>query len=380
LGELRIRVDRVDSWVFRCPIAAPVQTSFGLMRDRPAVLVRVTDRDGAEGWGEIWCNFPSVGAEHRARLLKDTVAPLLVGQSFETPADAYRHLDQTLQVLAIQSGEPGPISQCTAGLDIALWDLASRKLGQPLYRVLGGSETDAVPVYASGLNPDRPDRLAVAKQEEGFTAFKLKVGFGRERDLANLTALRCTLGASARLMVDANQAWDVQTAMEMSCALEDFAPGWLEEPIRADAPSEDWRRLRGATPIPLAAGENLRGESFTAVTDARLIDVLQPDIGKWGGLSGCVPVGRAALAAGLRLCPHWLGGGVGLVASLHFLAAVGGDGMAEVDANPNPLREAMATPFPPVAAGQMRMPKGPGLGIAPDLKRLQAFQVLGPDG
>ncbi len=380
MDELQIRVERVDVWVFRCPIAVPVQTSFGLMRDRPAVLVRVTDSDGAEGWGEIWCNFPSVGAEHRARLLKDTVAPLLAGRSFETPADAFRHLDRALQVLTIQSGEPGPIAQCIAGLDIALWDVVSRKLGQPLYRVLGGSGTDAVPVYASGLNPEGPERLAAARQDEGFTAFKLKVGFGRERDLQNLAALRRTLGPSARLMIDANQGWNVTTAVEMSRAVQDFAPGWLEEPIRADAPFADWRRLKEAITIPLAAGENLRGDAFAAAIEAKLFDVLQPDVGKWGGFSGCLPVGRDALAAGVRLCPHWLGGGVGLVASLHFLAAVGGDGMVEVDANPNPLREMMGTPFPVVAAGRMPTPHGPGLGIVPDLEALRAFQVIGPNG
>jgi D-galactarolactone cycloisomerase len=63
-----LTVERLDVFVFRAPSDPPVQTSFGIMRDRPAVLVRLTDVDGAVGWGEIWCNFPTVGAEHRARM------------------------------------------------------------------------------------------------------------------------------------------------------------------------------------------------------------------------------------------------------------------------------------------------------------------------
>lgn len=374
MAELQIRLEQVDVRVFRCPVAVPVQTSFGLMHDRPAVLLRVTDGEGAEGWGEIWCNFPTVGAEHRARLVRETIAPLLVGRTFSSPAEANRHLDCSLQVLAIQSGEPGPLAQCIAGLDIALWDLVSRRARMPLYRLLGGDLVESISVYASGLNPDRPERLAGAKREEGFTAFKLKVRFGRERDLDNLARLRDALGSAVQLMVDANQAWDGQTAMAMAPALKEFAPVWLEEPIRGDAPFGEWRQLKEATSIALAAGENLRGEQFEAAIAQGVLGVVQPDVGKWGGLSGCVPVGRAALAAGLRLCPHWLGGGIGLLASLHFLAAVGGDGTVEVDANPNPLRELMAHPYPAVVDGRMRMPQGPGLGVVPDLAALREFQ------
>ena len=61
----------VEAFAFRVPIAAPIKVSFGTFRDRPMVLVRIVDAGGAEGWGEIWCNWPAVGAEHRARLADD---------------------------------------------------------------------------------------------------------------------------------------------------------------------------------------------------------------------------------------------------------------------------------------------------------------------
>ena len=373
----QIEIAAVEARVFRVPIANPVRTSFGVMRGRPAVLVRAVDRHGAEGWGEIWCNFPSVGAEHRARLVSETVAPLLIGSGFASPDEVWRRSSHALAVLAIQSGEPGPIAQCLAGIDVALWDLAARVNGLPLYRYLGAAgAVPRLPVYASGLNPDRPEALAAAKKAEGHRAFKLKIGFGRERDLANLAALRRTLGEDATLMVDANQAWDFETAARMSQAIASFRPVWLEEPLRADAPAEIWRELAKASPIPLAAGENMREAQFATAVEAGWVKVLQPDVGKWGGFSGGLEVGRNALAAGVRLCPHWLGGGIGLIASFHLLAAVGGDGLVEVDSNPNPLRELLATPFPALADGQMDMPQSPGLGVAPDLAALREFETV----
>ena len=239
-------ISALETRVFRVPIASPVQTSFGTMRSRPAVLVRAVDAQGAEGWGEVWCNFPSVGAEHRARLVRETVAPLLVGRRFATPDEVWQSARRALAVLAIQSGEPGPIAQCLAGVDMALWDLVARAKGEPLYRHLGAHKTVArLPVYASGLNPDQPEKLAAAMAREGHRAFKLKIGFGRDRDLANLAALRATLGEDATLMVDANQAWDFETARSMSQAVAPFRPVWLEEPLRADAAVAQMASARG---------------------------------------------------------------------------------------------------------------------------------------
>jgi L-alanine-DL-glutamate epimerase-like enolase superfamily enzyme len=336
--------------VYRCPLDTPVVTSFGTMRDRPMVLVRAEDEEGVVGWGEVWCNFPSVGAKHRARLVASVLAPLVENCRFEAPRQAFEQLGARTAVLAIQAGEPGPIAQAIAGVDIALWDLVARKLNQPLWRLLGGT-TARVPVYASGLNPDRPQDLAARRHDEGYSAFKLKIGFGAARDLANLKALRLAIG-DATLMVDANQGWTLEHALEMAPLLEEFGIQWLEEPLRADRPWREWQMLAQATRLPLAAGENICGEEqFDSAIGSRALRVLQPDVAKWGGISGCLPVARKILAAGLRYCPHYLGGGIGLLASAHLLAAVAGDGMLEIDANPNPLRTGLCGPLADVNAG-----------------------------
>lgn len=364
-----LNIAALDAFVFRAPIVAPVRTSFGEMHDRPAVFVRVTDQDGAVGWGEVWCNFPACGAEHRGRLVETVMRPLLQGQRFDDPVEVFSFLSQHTGVLAIQSGEPGPIAQAIAGIDLALWDLCARRAGQPLWRYLGGGSSN-VGVYASGINPEQPQDTISACQREGYTAFKLKIGFGRDKDISNLEDIRNRFGDNIDLMADANQAWSVDEACDMVRRLDEFGLSWLEEPLRADRPLNEWNTLATACNIPLAAGENVIGEhAFLQMVNHAPVSVVQPDIAKWGGISGCWPVIRAIHSRGKRYCPHYLGAGVGLLASAHLLAAVGGNGLLEIDANPNPLRSALAAPMCNIVNGSIDLADVPGIGVPVDLQR-----------
>ena len=364
--------------MFCVPIAQPVRTSFGTMTERAAVFVRVEDSDGAPGWGEVWCNFPPASAEHRALLLADTVAPLALGQPVDDPVALWARIDRALHVLRLQSGDAGALSAAAAGLDLAVHDLVARKAGLPLWRALGGTDNSAVPAYASGINPGpaAPETVA-ALRAAGHRAFKIKVGFGLETDLASLRPTARDLHAGDRLMVDANQGWDVRTACRTLPRLADFGLAWIEEPLAVDRPAAEWTQVAALAPAPLAGGENLRGAGpFQEAIDSGLLTFIQPDAAKWGGHSGCRPVARAALAAGRTYCPHFLGGGIGLLHSLHLLAAVGGPGLLEVDANPNPLREGLLGDLLTVRDGGVSLPAGPGLGLEPDLKPLESVRRL----
>jgi D-galactarolactone cycloisomerase len=361
-----LRIVELGVAVYRAPIARPVRTAFGSMTDRPAVIVEAHAADGAVGYGEVWCNFPTCGAEHRARLVTSFLAPLVIDRTWSGPCEAFRELSARAAPLALQAGEPGPLAQAIAGVDIALWDLAARRAGRPLWRLLGGEGDGRLPAYASGINPDQAVAQALAARAAGHHAFKLKIGFGRRIDLDNLGAVRAALGPEAPIAVDANQAWDLAEALEMAAALAAFDPLWLEEPIAVDRPEADWLRLAQASPIPLAGGENLRGDAaFDRAVAAGTLAVIQPDVAKWGGITGCLPLARRIVAAGRRYCPHYLGGGIGLLASAHLLAAAGGQGMLEIDCNPNPLREGLATPFPTLEAGHLVLSAAPGLGVVP---------------
>lgn len=178
-------------------------------------------------------------------------------------------------------------------------------------------------------------------------------------------------------MLDANQAWELREAEAFVKEIEQLPVRWLEEPLPADRPAAEWAQLARISSIPLAGGENLRcRDSFDAVIAAGFLAVVQPDACKWGGITGCFQVAESAIRAGLHYCPHYLGGGIGLLASAHLLAAAGGDGMLEVDFNPNPLRECLASPYPVLSDGRFPLPEGAGLGVEPDLEAVRDYLSL----
>jgi len=367
-----INLSSIDAFAIRVPIEKPIKVAFGTFRDRPLVMVRVTDSEGATGWGEIWSNWPAVGAEHRARLAVN-LGQALLGRDFASPADVYHAFTAMTEVLAIQTGEIGPIAQVIAGIDIAVWDLASRKRNVPLSRMLSDAPLTRVPVYASGINPDRPGIYAAARRAEGHRAFKLKIGFGTQLDLRNIAALREAVGAQDEVMIDANQSLDRQGALTIMEQAKPHALGWFEEPIRADAPLADWQALAQASIIPIAGGENLRGAQFADWIARGDMTVFQPDISKWGGVTGCLEVGNAAVAQGHRYCPHVFGGGIASLASLHTLAAVKGTGALETDQHPNAGRELILGDLLPVENGSVAVPQGPGLGCEVDIGAFSSY-------
>src|SRR5690606_32642973 len=123
---------------------------------------------------------------------------------------------------------------------------------------------------------------------------------------------------------------------------------------------------------------NLRGDAaFEAAIASGAFRFIQPDLAKWGGITACLPLARRINAAGLCYCPHFLGGGIGLLASAHLLAAAGGDGLLEIDSNANPLRQGLAEPFPALEDGQFVLSERPGLGVAPspDVERFTVATV-----
>jgi L-alanine-DL-glutamate epimerase-like enolase superfamily enzyme len=372
-----MQVSAVEGWVFRVPIERPVRTSFGMMTDRPALLLRIWASDGAWGWGEVFCNFPSVGAEHRARLLSSVVAPLLQGARSDDPSRVHARLESQLRTLVLQCGEPGPFAQVLAGVDQALWDMAARRAGMPLWQYLAEPGGQArVRLYASGLGPGDVAATAMRKRDEGYRAFKFKVGFDPLRDLANFREIREVLGADAVIMIDANQAWSSGEAVARIRDLAPFSPLWVEEPIPADEPASAWHEVARDGGVALAAGENLRGLGpFADALASGHLAFVQPDVAKWGGISGCLKVAKLARRVGVTFCPHWLGGGIGLAASLHLRAALGPDGYAEVDSNPNPLRDQLCPLVP--HEGWVRLPEMPGHGVEPDLARLAHWRVPG---
>lgn len=366
-------LSRIDVVAYRVPSELPVATSFGIMRDRPAVFVRLTDAGGAFGWGEIFANWPAAGAEHRARLLVEDMADVVFAAPTETLAGFTAFLTDATRIRAIQCAEPGPFRQVIAGLDTALADLMARRAGLPLARWLTPDAAGRVPAYASGIAVSQAEVRIADARARGFTAFKVKVGFDHRADISGLRSVTGDIGPGGRLFADANQAWDLSRATAFMADADAFGLGWMEEPLRADAAPGDWAALAARSSTPLAAGENIAGDAEFAAAIAGPLAFVQPDVAKWGGVSGCFAVARTAVAAGKTYCPHFLGGGIGLHASAHLLAAASGPGLLEVDINANPLRDAFGMPL---SASNWHVSDSPGLGIEGIPPALAPYQTL----
>ena len=374
---MSLRIARIETFLYRADVKEPVKTSFGSIPRRSVLLLRVEDTEGAHGWGEVWCNFPPFSADNKMRLFETVIAPAALSGPYRNASDAWHTLTAKTTRWAIQGGEPGPFAACIAGLDLALWDLTARRAGKPLRTLLAGDGVrNEVPAYASGLNPDTAPETVARCREAGFQAFKVKVAFGTEIDTHVVSNLSADLRPGERLMVDANQGWDLAEARRAVPHLGEFGLGFIEEPIPADRPAAEWAELAMLSPVPLAGGENVSGfENFAALINNGHHGVVQPDMLKWGGVTGTYAVGRRAVAAGRSYCPHWLGSGIGLLAAAHVLAAAGGPGLLEHDVMENPLREVLAQPFPRVRNGVLPLPMEPGLGVEPDMQAAAGWLV-----
>ena len=372
-----LNIRELTAYLYVAPLRHSLVASLFTMKQRASLFIKLTDESGLSGWGEVWCNFPEHGGEYRLRILESIFVPLIIGLKFAHPKNFFDYLSKKTQALALQCAEIGPFSHIISGIDIALWDIYSKCLGLPLYKTIAdnpGKTRSGVKVYASGLNPDNAIDLIAMKRGEGYKNFKVKIGFGLERDCSLIESCLSTLNSDESLAVDANQAWSFNEAQQAISVLSQYPLEWIEEPIKCNSPLEMWYRLSKTTIIPLAAGENLYGfDSFAEAINANVVSVFQPDVCKWGGITGCINVGNTAIKARKRYCPHYLGGALGQMASAHLLAGIGGSGLLEVDANDNPLRQSVLGEFLACQDGHITLHDFPGLCQEPNLESIKEF-------
>jgi L-alanine-DL-glutamate epimerase-like enolase superfamily enzyme len=344
------------------PLAAPIVAPFGTVRTRHNILVRVETDDGAWGIGESWGNFPPWGCRDRVDILINVVRPLLVGQPLDDPGRLYRTLAEKLRALANQLGAVGPFQQALAGADIALWDAAARRAGQPLADFIrGGPSPTSVDVYATNLPITRPAAIE-DMAAKGHTRFKFRVPGDDPAIVERLREARAVAGERP-LMADATQSFRLEALRPLALPLADLTLEWLEEPFLADdiEAYAKWRDEPRRPPVAL--GENTyRLEGFRQILDVVRPDIVQPDITKTAGISDGREICRAIIAAGPRACLHMYGGPIGLYASAHLSAAIDGMSWLEMDSMPNPLFEMLLPQAPQVNDGKLALPKGAGLG------------------
>lgn len=205
-------------------------------------------------------------------------------------------------------GRAGPPVMALSAIDTALWDLHARQAGLPLYALLGLPRRETSTYAAGGwlsLEIEELVEEAVRSLAEGYRGFKMRLGGPDWReDVRRVQAVREAIGWDGWLMADANQAWDLDTAIRAVRALAPSGLRWLEEPIDAED-FEGMAAVRRAADMPIAAGETIYGSPpFAQMIASGSADVLQPDLMRCGGITGFFEVASLARMARLELSTH----------------------------------------------------------------------------
>jgi L-alanine-DL-glutamate epimerase-like enolase superfamily enzyme len=327
-------------------------------------LLEVKTDEGLSGIGSCYTSRALVEAS--LQLLH----PMLIG---ETGLEAER-VAEKLRQMTFWQGRGGAVEHTISGIDIALWDLQGKALGQPVSRLLGGNYRDRIKPYASILFEDPPilrDRL-LAQTARGFRAIKMGWRpFGRvsrKLDELLIKTARETVGEDVELMVDAGgseQFWPhgVSWARETAKMLGDYGIVWFEEALRPDDVT-GFKELRQTSPVLVATGEVLtRRQAFQPFLVERAVDVIQPDVTKCGGLSEGRRIGWMAQDHGALLVPHGWNTGIGVAADLALTAALPVARWIEYQTGVPYIEEILDPPFKLDDEGMLRVPTGPGLGV-----------------
>lgn len=373
-----MKIKGIYPHILDIPLPYPIKLSFGEMRSRRQMYVEIHTEEGVCGIGEVWTNHPTFNADAKMFLFKNCIIPLLTDREFDTPYDAFDFIRKNLLETGAgrQWGALGHIMQAVSGIDIALWDIYSRLKGLPLFKVIAPDCTPRpVDAYASGIGPDFVPECVERALDNGYSAFKLKIGFSESKDLENLSLVRSMIG-DKRLYLDANQKFaDSDEALKRLNSYSRFGFGFIEEPVSCQD-MKSMRRLRDEG-FTVAAGENSYSMTeFSNMLWTDCLDILQPDVGKCGGITNMLSIASLAKSAGKAFAPHMFSSVIGQSASLHVLTAVGGLFM-EVDSNPNPALSSLASENPfRFENGKFYPVDCVGLGVSLDEDFLNKYSVL----
>jgi L-alanine-DL-glutamate epimerase-like enolase superfamily enzyme len=354
-----MRVDHIEviNLRFTYPPGAQFAYAGGIATGRLSTLVRVHDNRGRIGIGSAYTH-----PELARVVIQGQLEPWLLGRTIN---DVTIQWDEMMRLVRWY-GRSGAAVSALGAIDTALWDLAAQEARQPLWRFLGGTE-QSVAAYASGLLWH--DQLTLLQQEasahldSGFTQVKMRLGRCRDYDLAAFLAVNEAMGGPGKIMVDGSLRYSDSDAQYLADFLAEHGAVWFEEPFAPDA-IDSYRRLREVASVPIAAGENETApRGFEDLIRGRLVDIVQPDVSRAGGVTAVLRIAKAAKAAGIAVATHSWSDAVGLIANAHVVAAVPNAMTVEVDRTGNGLIDELTQEPLRLVNGRLVLSEQPGLGI-----------------
>jgi len=373
-NRLVMKISDVEVFVLKTPLDEPFAFSQGWVHQRAATLVKVSTDDGLEGWGEAFVQgleAPEISAAAISHALK----PLVLGENPLDTSVLWHKMYNTTR----DHGRKGSVMSAISAIDMALWDIVGKFHQQSIAVLLGGRQRTRIQPYATGFyrlsGQGEASRLveeALQHKANGFTAMKVKLGFGLADDIAVIQAIGKVIDThKVDLMVDTNHAYGRADALQLGRVLDELHIAWYEEPV---APEDigGYAELRSRLDTPIAGGENEHSAyGFNQLFRHDALDIAQPDIGSCGGFTAARDIAAMAQANGVFLNPHVWGSAVAQAASVQFIASLAvahhslfpREPLLEFDQSSHPFRQHLVDAPLEMRDGQVEVSNKPGLGI-----------------
>ncbi|WP_373502662.1 mandelate racemase/muconate lactonizing enzyme family protein [Aestuariivirga sp.] len=343
--------------------------------DSVHALIAVHTEEGITGYGSVFTNGGLVEAALKV------LEPLYVGENALEPERVTEKLNQN----SFWMGRGGTLTHTISGIDIALWDILGKALGQPVGRLLGGIYRTKVRPYCSLLMEEPEQMKAVLEPfvAQGFRAFKIGWGpFGRRGnarlDEEIVRAAREAVGEDSQLFIDAGASdayWPngLKWALNTAEMLRDYDAGWFEEALKPDA-IDDFCELRRQSPVPIAGGEVLtRRQSFLPFLQRGAFDIVQPDATKVGGISEQRRIAWLAEEFGVKYIGHGWNTAIGVAGDLQISAAMPHADVVEFIGGSAYVDGILTEPFKLDSGGYLEIPMRPGLGVDLDPQKVARY-------
>lgn len=337
------------------------------------VLVEIETDAGIIGWGEATCG--SGNSADPTREVIEAFRPYLLG---EDPCNINRHIDRFYNLARWRLWRVFT-NTALAAIESALWDIKGQALGQPVSELLGGRLRDRIPVFGY-LMHDSPEGIgeqARTMVAAGFRVLYFKVGLDAAEDERTVRAVREAAGPEARLRIDANEAWDLATAISRIERLSSYGLDFVEQPL-AGHDLLGMAELRRRVRVPIAANQSCWTlDDVLNVVRHGAGDVMVAGLHWLGGIVNMVKAGAICQAAGIRFCRHSSGEmGIAAAAGFHAMAT-----MTLIDDGSQSYfshwrRDVLADDSMAIVDGCQPVPSGPGLGVRVDAARVAEYAEL----